>query len=305
MESGRKEAGKMDKKGFWERYGGWAALAVTAGLLCLAGITLHDMQTAEGTGLYLAICAGQKNRIPFDLLVDLLGLSVLAGAVFLPCLIGRRLHADSFLRLLCAYIAFLPVVSTASLVHLLDGTTPVLLRDSLLDGRIGTALLEGLKGPAPILGTGLPVLVLAGAALKGGQAGGRWAAPAETGKAVPEGVAAPAETGKAAPEGVTVLAETGKAAPGSVPAEGRKISAGMYGFLMVQVLLLAGGILFPALEEQCWYLICYCLLLYGFFLWEKILDRYSGLRTWGWLLFGLFALRGVDRMIEVMSVYHI
>ena len=64
-------------------------------------------------------------------------------------------------------------------------------------------------------------------------------------------------------------------------------------------------ILFPALEEQCWYLICYCLLLYGFFLWEKILDRYSGLRTWGWLLFGLFALRGVDRMIEVMSVYHI
>ena len=54
LESGRKEAGKMDKKGFWERYGGWAALAVTAGLLCLAGITLHDMQTAEGTGLYLA-----------------------------------------------------------------------------------------------------------------------------------------------------------------------------------------------------------------------------------------------------------
>ncbi len=293
MESGRKEAGKMDKKGFWERYGGWAALAVTAGLLCLAGITLHDMQTAEGTGLYLAICAGQKNRIPFDLLVDLLGLSGLAGAVFLPCLIGRRLHADSFLRLLCAYIAFLPVVSTASLVHFLDGTTPVLLRDSLLDGRIGTALLEGLKGPAPLLGTGLPVLVLAGAALKGGQAGGRWTAPAESGKAAPGCVTASAAPGSAFPE------------RGEAPAEGRKISAGMYGFLTVQVLLLAGGILFPALEEQCWYLICYCLLLYGFFLWEKILDRYSGLRTWGWLLFGLFALRGVDRMIEVMSVYHI
>ncbi len=245
----------MDKKSFWRKNGKWASAAIAAGLFGFAGITLHDMQTAEGTGLYLAICAGREDRLPFDLMVDFAGMLCLAGVILVPCLAAKRFHADSFLRLLSAYLAFLPVVSTASLAHLLDGTTPVTLRDSLLEGRIGTALFQGLAGPVSVLGVGLPVLLLAQAAGSGFQTGSG--------------------------------------------TKGIKISG------LVCLLLLAAGLLFPALAEPCDYLIRYVLLLWGFVLWERLLDQYPGLCTWSWLLFGLFSLRGIDRMMEVMSVYHI
>ena len=39
-----------------------------------AGFTLHDMQTSQGTGLYLAMLWGHTDRTGFDILVDAFGM---------------------------------------------------------------------------------------------------------------------------------------------------------------------------------------------------------------------------------------
>ena len=137
----------------------------------LALLTLHDMQTAEGTGLYLAFQAGTRERGPYDLLVDLAGMMCLAGLVLLPCILLKQREPESFFRFLAAYLAFLPTVSTAALVHLLDGTEDIVIRQSLLEGNLPEALREGTAGIIPLLQVGVPVLVLAAALCRRRQGG--------------------------------------------------------------------------------------------------------------------------------------
>ncbi len=69
--------------------------------------------------------------------------------------------------------------------------------------------------------------------------------------------------------------------------------------------LSAVSLLFPALSDICAYLIVYLLLAAAFSLWEKLHDAHPGLNAWGWILFGGFWLRAVERMLEIMSVYHL
>ena len=61
-------------------------LTCSIGALLLVLYTLHDMQTAEGAGLYLSILYGQSNRTPFDILVDIMGMLLLLALLLLPCL---------------------------------------------------------------------------------------------------------------------------------------------------------------------------------------------------------------------------
>ena len=70
-------------------------------------------------------------------------------------------------------------------------------------------------------------------------------------------------------------------------------------------MLSAVSLLFPALSDICVYLIVYLLLAAAFSLWEKLHDAHPGLNAWGWILFGGFWLRAVERMLEIMSVYHL
>ena len=64
----------MAVKGVWKKWGRWVQTAGIAGLLFLAWMTIHDMQTAEGTGLYLMFQAGAEKRDIFDWLVEGIGM---------------------------------------------------------------------------------------------------------------------------------------------------------------------------------------------------------------------------------------
>lgn len=244
-----------------KQYAKWIQAMFAAVLLLFAALTLHDMQTAEGAGFYLAIKAGHQDRRIYDLLVDAAGMLCLLALLLLPCLAQKRLSPASFLRFASACLAFLPVMSMGDLVHLADGSEEIVLRQAILEGRPGEAFLEGLAGLFPILAAGVPVLILALGIERTGGGQGR-----------------------------------GK----------RQASIRWPGWLKISaVLLLAPALLFPALTDVCIYLIVYLLLTAAFSLWERLNEMHPALDTWGWILFGGFWLRGIERMLEVMNVYHL
>ena len=175
----------------------------------------------------------------------------------------------------------------ALLVHLADGTEEMALRQAISMGQPGAALLEWLGELLPALSVGLPVLILAFGMVRAGSA------EELAGRAVSvEDLAEKAENpGKAAGAG---SAEKTRPHPWLPRAAG-----------LAALALSAVSLLFPALSDLCVYLIVYLLLAAAFSLWEKLHDAHPGLNAWGWILFGGFWLRAVERMLEIMSVYHL
>ena len=122
--------------------------------------TLHDMQTAQGVGLYLSILGGYDSRILFDVLVDVLGLVLLALLLWIPCfLLGYR-NSKSFFRLLAAYLALLPGVDLAALVHVFDPPGLFHLPQALVEGDVLNVFLTGMKEINPVLRLWLPIFCL-------------------------------------------------------------------------------------------------------------------------------------------------
>lgn len=284
-----------------KRYAEWIQALSALLLIAMAGLTLHDMQTAEGAGLYLAIKAGAEDRRMYDFAVDAAGMLCLLLLLLLPCLLQKRLRPAPFLRFASASLAFLPVVSMALLVHLADGTEEMALRQAISMGQPGAALLEWLGELLPALSVGLPVLILAFGMVRAGSA------EELAGRAVSvEELAEKAEN----PENLAGKAGSPKDLAGKAEGAGSSEKTRPHPWLpraagLAALALSAVSLLFPALSDICVYLIVYLLLAAAFSLWEKLHDAHPGLNAWGWILFGGFWLRAVERMLEIMSVYHL
>lgn len=291
----------MKGKGLRKRYAEWIQALSALLLIAMAGLTLHDMQTAEGAGLYLAIKAGAEDRRMYDFAVDAAGMLCLLMLLLLPCLLQKRLRPAPFLRFASASLAFLPVVSMALLVHLADGTEEMALRQAISMGQPGAALLEWLGELLPALSVGLPVLILAFGMVRAGSA------EELAGRAVSvEDLAEKAEN----PENLAGKAGSPKNLAGKAEGAGSSEKTRPHPWLpraagLAALVLSAVSLLFPALSDICVYLIVYLLLAAAFSLWEKLHDAHPGLNAWGWILFGGFWLRAVERMLEIMSVYHL
>ncbi len=291
----------MKGKGLRKRYAEWIQALSALLLIAMAGLTLHDMQTAEGAGLYLAIKAGAEDRRMYDFAVDAAGMLCLLVLLLLPCLLQKRLRPAPFLRFASASLAFLPVVSMALLVHLADGTEEMALRQAISMGQPGAALLEWLGELLPALSAGLPVLILAFGMVRAGSA------EELAGRAVSvEELAEKAEN----PENLAGKAGSPKDLAGKAEGAGSSEKTRPHPWLpraagLAALALSAVSLLFPALSDICVYLIVYLLLAAAFSLWEKLHDAHPGLNAWGWILFGGFWLRAVERMLEIMSVYHL
>ncbi len=291
----------MKGKGLRKRYAEWIQALSALLLIAIAGLTLHDMQTAEGAGLYLAIKAGAEDRRMYDFAVDAAGMLCLLLLLLLPCLLQKRLRPAPFLRFASASLAFLPVVSMALLVHLADGTEEMALRQAISMGQPGAALLEWLGELLPALSAGLPVLILAFGMVRAGSA------EELAGRAVSvEELAEKAEN----PENLAGKAGSPKDLAGKAEGAGSSEKTRPHPWLpraagLAALALSAVSLLFPALSDICAYLIVYLLLAAAFSLWEKLHDAHPGLNAWGWILFGGFWLRAVERMLEIMSVYHL
>lgn len=165
----------------WEK---WIYMLISIGAFAMVLAAVHDMQTAQGIGLYFAMLAGNENRMIFDILTDGLAVGITGLLLLVPCLVSGHRSIGSFLRLFSAFMAFMPILDFSVMIHLFDG--------------------------------------------KGG---------------------------------------------------------------------------FPAWGELLRFVIIYLLLLWCFNRWEKWYQKVPGLDKWGWILFGCFWLRGLYRIIVIMSAY--
>lgn len=126
-----------------QKYDKWIAALLSAGVLAITLIALHDMQYSQGIGLYLSMQAESQNRIMFDVLTDIVVCISLIMLIWLPCMFLKHRNAKAFFRLLVAFLAFMPKLSMAYLVHLVDTPGVFALRMSLLEGRVSDAFFEG------------------------------------------------------------------------------------------------------------------------------------------------------------------
>lgn len=109
-----------------EKYQNWIAGAAAFALFVMAVFTIHDMQFAEGVGLYFALKA-EKDRLLFDVSVDGLAAAALLFLVTLPCLLLKRREMTARLRFLIAFLAFMPALSMAYLIHPMQEETEITL----------------------------------------------------------------------------------------------------------------------------------------------------------------------------------
>lgn len=87
--------------------------------------------------------------------------------------------------------------------------------------------------------------------------------------------------------------------------QGKQVIKRWYFIVLVPGLFMElGTFLFPNLAEMLCFGMTYCILLIMFDLWEKLMENYPGMNTWGWILFGGLGLRGGYRLLELMSHFH-
>ena len=105
--------------------------------LVMAVLSIHDMQSAEGVGLFFALRAG-KDRLWFDMTADAMGVMGLLLLVVVPWLRLGHGSVAALLRLLLAFLSFMPSLSMAYLLHPMDGgeelqlLQPIFLLQTLL-----------------------------------------------------------------------------------------------------------------------------------------------------------------------------
>lgn len=104
-------------------------LALSAGLIILALLAYHDIQTAQGAGLYLALLQNAANRVPYDLLMDAIGGLGLLLTTILPTVFLKKCNPGAYLRFLCLYLAFIPIINPGDMVHIGERITNWTLRE--------------------------------------------------------------------------------------------------------------------------------------------------------------------------------
>lgn len=101
------------------KYNNWIMGILALFLLAFAAAAIHDMQTAEGVGLYFALKKG-TDRQPFDLAADIAALLGLLLLTLLPCVPPAHRSIAVYFRMLTAFLAFMPKLRLAYLIHLFD-----------------------------------------------------------------------------------------------------------------------------------------------------------------------------------------
>lgn len=103
------------KKAFRKYDSPIAGIAVLA-FFVFALAAVHDMQQAEGVGLYFALKLGGE-RLVFDVIVDILAAAGLLLLISMPCLILKHRRITSLLRFAIVFFSFMPTLSMAYLIH--------------------------------------------------------------------------------------------------------------------------------------------------------------------------------------------
>lgn len=223
-------------------------------LLCL--YALHDMQTAEGIGLFLALQIGLKDCIWMNLLVDILGTICLALLIYMPCHFTCR-RGESYVRLFVGYLAVVPHLSLAEMIHVCQGE-----KRFLWETNVSESLTQWFLPVEEFLQIWVPLLVLT-YLLK------------------------------------VYVAEDIKKDEGNVSRE-RKCEM-QWKILGLQAVLLVFALLIPSALNPLMWLVGYMGLILAFDYWETVLANNRILEKWSRIPFALLLLRGIYRIMILVS----
>lgn len=131
-------------------------------LLLFAGamIAYHDIQIAQGAGLYLAGKYGSSNRVPFDILMDFIGGLAILLCIFCPLLIVKNKTPETLLRFTTIFLAFVPLINPGDLVHIGSHLSNWQIREAFLSGNFFQELIISLSEPMKTLILEIPLLIL-------------------------------------------------------------------------------------------------------------------------------------------------
>ena len=121
----------------------------------------HDVQIAQGAGLYLAGKYGFSDRVPFDIMMDLIGGLGILNCFLCPILLLKKKTPDSILRFITIFLAFIPLINPGSLVHIAAHLSNWQIRETLLNGNFFQEFIIVLSEPIKLLVWELPLLILA------------------------------------------------------------------------------------------------------------------------------------------------
>ena len=141
----------------------FVSIAVT---FALAFYTFHDLQTAEGAGLYLSITFSHSTRTLFDIIVDLAGILLFFLAIYLPTKLLKYKSMESFFRLFSIYLAFMPIVHPGKMVHLINDFQNLRIYSHLSQGAFLDYIFQDLQPLFSILKIFVPFLLLVYVATK-------------------------------------------------------------------------------------------------------------------------------------------
>ncbi len=131
-------------------------------LLLFAGamIAYHDVQIAQGAGLYLAGKYGSGDRVPFDILMDFIGGLAILLCIFCPLLIVKDKTPESLLRFTTMFLAFVPLINPGDLVHIGSHLSNWQIREAFLNDNFFQELIISLSEPMKTLIWEIPLLIL-------------------------------------------------------------------------------------------------------------------------------------------------
>lgn len=229
----------------YKRVGNWILIA---GLLLVCLYAFHDMQTAEGIGLYFSMLLGMEKRIFMDVAVDVICMVALAVMLYVPCRILGHKTPDAYLRLLIGYLAVVPQLSMAKVIALFRPG-----QEFVWDMGIAAAMDSCIYNIAPFLQVWLPLFLLLWGIGKVNQCLGlkTWY---------------------------------------------KRIAIGMIILLLVLLIV-------PTAGNVLLYLVGYLGLLVGFDCWEAVRVKMPIVRKWSVLLWALLLLRGIFRIVVLMSQF--
>lgn len=237
------------------KHSGLLYVLLSVMILLLTAWAYHDMQTAEGVGLYFALKAGNADRMPFDIAADFVRMGGILFFLIAACVLTGHKGSAAFFRLLSVWAALMPMVSMGALVPLTEGFGSKLWKTSLEESRLVDSFWWGETELKSILLIWIPMICMLVAGLI--SAGHR------------------------------------------VMALRYKVCLGIAGILVVMIFT------FPGLFAVWQFFLCYLLLLICFDLWERLKDCCPEWEKWSMCLFGLMWLRGIYRMLELLSVSHV
>ncbi len=227
---------------------------IVCAALALSFYALHDLQTAEGAGLYLSLLSGQSDRTFCDILTDILGMLLFIIVLLLPCLVTRNLSVESFCRFFAAYLAFMPVVHPGEVVHIVEHLTHFVLRDSIVTFDILQLLFFDCEPLFRLLQTLLPFTFLLYAICR-------------------------------------IKVQSKKQIPWGLPA--------------CIALFATAYLLFSNLGYLTLFVTVYLLLFLCYLLWEVLLKELPAFNKWSRILFLIFLLRGIYRILMLISTSHV